>query len=267
MKKLLFILSVIIFSACTKNNNDGPGKLSVKITDDPFNISFVESATVTINKVEVRKVNSDSFIVVSTDPKTFDLIQLRNGITDDLATIDIPQGSYDLVRLYVDEASLKLKDHGDAFRLKIPSGQQTGIKVFISPALTVDGGLTSELLLDFDLAKSFVMRGNLSHSATVNGFIFKPVIKASNVSTAGRIEGIVTDTLSAGLENARVYIAKDTVLASTFTDATGHYAFIGVPAGTYDVSAAKAAYDSVAAPNINVAAANRTTQNFILRGK
>ena len=46
--------------------------------------------------------------------------------------------------------------------MKVPSGEQTGIKVFIDPGIHVEGGISAELLLDFDLSKSFVMRGKMA---------------------------------------------------------------------------------------------------------
>jgi hypothetical protein len=270
MKKLIILISAIfIFSSCTKTT-EGPGKMVIKITDDPFNISFVESATITINKIEIRKTgqgDNGKFTVLSSDTMTFDLMKLRNGITQELTNIEIPQGNYDLIRLYVEEASLKIKDQSVSYKVKVPSGSQTGIKVFISPGITVAGGLTSELLLDFDLSRSFVMRGNMDHSAGVNGFIFKPCIKVTNNSTAGRIEGQVIDTSNVILENAKVWVKKDTVLATAFTDGTGHYAFIGVPSGTYSVFATKDNYDTVSYSDVKVISGNRTIQDFILTKK
>ncbi|MCU0473833.1 MAG: DUF4382 domain-containing protein [Bacteroidales bacterium] len=273
MKKffLAVVAAAFIMSGCTKTTDyQGTGKLIVKLTDDPFNISFVESATVTITKIELRKaglLDSNKFIVVSEDKLTLDLLTLRNGITEDLPAIDLPQGSYDLVRLYVEEAGLKIKDQPENYNVKIPSGKQTGIKIFISPALHIEGGLTSELLLDFDLSRSFVMRGNLSHSAGVKGFIFKPCIRATNNSTAGRIEGLVTDTLKVKINEAKVWVEKDTVMATAYTDTLGHYAFIGVPAGTYSVFATKADYDTVSFSGVKVSEANRTILNFDLTKK
>jgi hypothetical protein len=274
MKKIFFALTAAAFiiSGCTKTTEfqGTTGTLIVKLTDDPFNISFVESATVTITKIEVRKANtldSNKFIVVSEDTLVVDLLTLRNGITEDLPSIDLPQGSYDLVRLYVEEAGLKLKDQPEYYNVKVPSGKQTGIKIFISPALHIDGGLTSELLLDFDLSRSFVMRGNLSHSAGVKGFIFKPCIRATNNSTAGRIEGLVTDTLNVKINEAKVWVKQDTIMATAYTDTLGHYAFIGVPAGIYSVFATKADYDTVSFAGVKVTEANRTVLNFALTKK
>lgn len=265
---LIAISAIFVISGCTKSS-EGTGRLSVKVTDDPFNINFVESATVKINKIEIGNSGQDTnkFIVLMQDTLTFDLMQLRNGITQEITNIDIPQGNYNLIRLYVVEASLKLKDQADAFKVKVPSGSQTGIKILISPSLSVAGGLTAEVLLDFDLSKSFVMRGNMQHSAGVNGFIFKPVIKATNNTTAGRIEGQVTDTASAAIENAKVWIAKDTVISTAFTDLTGHYAIIGVPAGTYSIFATKENYDTLTYPDVVITEGNKTIENFILHQK
>ena len=119
-----------------KRQHGGPGRLSVKITDDPFNINIVESATVTITKIEIRKAGAnegDPFIELLRDPVTIDLFQLRNGITEELVDLEVPQGDYDLVRLYVDDANLKIKEIAEPFSMKVPSGEQTGIKVFIEP--------------------------------------------------------------------------------------------------------------------------------------
>lgn len=271
MKKVFFTIFVAAFilSGCTKTI-DTPGRLVVKVTDDPFNISFVESATITITKVEIRKTGQNEgnpFIVLSDDTLTFDLLKLRNGITAELLDLEIPQGSYDLIRLYVDEAGLKIKDQTAGYNVKVPSGKQTGIKIFISPALRVGGGLTSELLLDFDLARSFVMRGNMAHSTGVKGFIFKPCIRAINNSTAGRIEGIVKDTAKVIVVNSKVWVSQDTVVATAYTDTLGHYAFIGVPQGTYSIYATKENYDTVSYSGIKVIEGNRTLQNFILTKK
>ena len=271
MKKVFFIIlaAAIFLSGCNKTA-ESPGKLSIKITYDPFNISYVESATVTITKVEIRKTgetNGNPFIVLSEDSVTLDLSKLRNGITKELLNLEIPQGNYDLIRLYVDHASLKIKDQPFEFRVKVPSGKQTGIKIFIAPSIRVDGGLSSELILDFDLSKSFVMRGNMAHSAGVNGFIFKPCIRATNNSTSARIEGIVTDISKVIIADAKIWVKQDTIMATAFADTTGHYAFIGVPSGTYSMFATKENYDTVSFSDVKVVSGNRTIQNFILTKK
>lgn len=269
MKKLLFALlsAVLIVSGCNKTETIGPGRLSVKITDDPLNIAMVESATVTISKIEIRQAGAnegDPFLELPMDPVTINIFELRNGITEELVNLEVPKGDYDLVRLFVDEASLKLKDIDEPFNLKVPSGEQTGIKVFIDPVIHVEGGISAELVLDFDLSKSFVMRG---HNAQ-NGFIFKPVIRAVNNSTAGRVEGVVTDNSAEkiGIENVTVYLQKDGEDPVTgLTDASGHYLFIGVPAGAYSMSVEKENYVGADAENVVVVPGNKVTQDFVIK--
>jgi len=273
MKNLISALVAValILTGCSKiQNNNSPGKLIVKVTDDQFRIDYVTSATVKITKIEIRKAGvqtENPFIVLSTDTLSFDLINLRNGITSELLNLDIPQGNYNLIRLYVEEAGLKIKDQTTEYKVKVPSGQQTGIKVFINPPLVVDGGLTSELLLDIDLSKSFVLRGDLNHSAGINGFIFKPVIRAVNNTTAGRLEGMVTDTAKVKIKEASVWVKQDTIVANTIADTLGHYAIIGIPAGTYSVFAAKDNYDTVKVDGVKIIEGNRTILNFVLPKK
>ena len=275
MKKLFFIIFttvlVLTFVSCSKTTDNGNGRLVVKITDAPFPIDIVESAAVTITKIEIRKAgdgicDSIPFLVLWEGSETFNLLDLRNGVVENLLDLEIPAGEYNLIRLYVEEASLKVKD-GDSFSLKVPSGHQTGIKIFIRPGLFVDGGLTSELLLDFDLSRSFVMRGNMNSPAGIKGFIFKPVIRAVNNSTAGRLEGKVTDKTNAKIKEASIIVKQDTVVASAIADTMGYYAIIGLPSGTYSVHAWKENFDTVKVDGVNIVAGNRTILNFVLPNK
>jgi hypothetical protein len=272
MKKLFFTFLaatlVLIFNGCNKTNDDGNGRLVVKVTDAPFPVNSIESATVTIIKVEIRKAgdgisDGNPFTVLWEGSETFNLLELRNGVAEELLDLEIPAGEYNLIRLYVDEASLKVKD-GDNFNLKVPSGRQTGIKIFIRPGLVVEGGLTTELLLDFDLSGSFVMRGNIDSPAGIKGFIFKPVIRAVNNSIAGRLEGKVTDKNNAKIKAASIIVKQDTIVASAIADTMGYYAIIGLPSGTYSVLAAKENFDTVKVDGVKIVGGNRTILDFIL---
>lgn len=277
MKRTLSLILAATFLAfaggCDKisNNDLNSGRLVITVTDGPFEIDLIESATVTITKVEIRKAGEDDtdgypFIVLSEDTVTYDLLELRNGISEELVNLELPTGKYDLIRLYVEEAGLTVKGYDTPFKVKVPSGKQTGIKIFLEPFLKVEGGLTSELLLDFDLSESFKIRGNLRFPE-MNGFIFTPVIRAANLSTAGRIEGLVTDNVNVKIKNAKVWVKQDTVIATAYADTLGFYGFIGIPAGAYSIFANKEGYDTVSFEGIKVTEGNRTIQNFILHKK
>ena len=259
---------VFIAASCNKPmNSDDNGRLMIKVTDGPFDISNIESATVTINKVEIKKVgdcisDGSSWVILSEDAVTLDLIDLRNGVTETLIDIEVPAGEYDMLRLYVDEAGLTVKEIESPFIVKVPSGSQTGIKIHVDPALEVSGALTEELLLDIDLSRSFVLRGNMDNN---NGFIFKPVIRAANLSTAGRIEGTVTDDSEVAIAGVEVSIMQEeTVVATATSDEQGYYAIIGVPAGTYTITAVKEGYETVTIDDMIIKAGNKLVQDFTL---
>jgi hypothetical protein len=274
MKRIFFAFMTatlaMIITGCNKDNSNG--RIIVKVTDAPFPVNLVESATITITKVEIRKAgdcvsDGSPFSVLWEGSETFNLLELRNGMVEELLNLEIPVGVYDLIRLYVDEAGLKVKD-GEYYSVKVPSGQQTGIKIFIDPGLIVEGGLAAELLLDFDLSNSFVMHGNMDSSAGIKGFNFKPVIRAVNNTTAGRIAGLVTDKENAVISEVSVIVKQgDTEIAGAITDASGIYAVIGLPSGTYSVIASKDTYETVTVNDVKVFAGNKTAVNFVLSKK
>lgn len=271
MKKysILFIalMGLLLFGCSDATDNSSTGKLSLTITDSPFLVDWLDSAIVNIKKIEIRnKVDSSGspFLVLSEEAQSVNLLDLRNGVTEELFNLDIPVGSYDLIRLYVESAKVKFTD-GSVYDLNIPSGEQTGIKIFISPDIEVSGGLTAELLIDFDISKSFLLMGNPNSPADVKGVKFKPVIRAVNQSNAGRVSGTVSDTSDVFLADAQVWIStSDSVLTSSFTSESGAYQLIGIPAGSYTLSASIADYDTVTVENISVVSGNMTEQDFVL---
>ncbi len=255
------------FNGCSTPADNEAGTLSVSLTDAPFPTDLVAEANVTIVKLEARATVGDadsSFITLFEDTVTYNLLDLRNGVTTNLAELGVPVGSYNFFRLYTPGGSVVMKD-GTTYDLKVPSGPQTGIKLFVSPAIEVVSGLTSNLLLDFDVEKSFVVKGNRN---SIGGFNFKPVIRAINASTVGRISGTVTDTaaVAVALNNATVWVEQDTVISTTYTGADGAYTILGLPAGSYSAYATLAGYDTVSV-NVDVAAGSQSTADFLLTAR
>lgn len=278
MKSLKYILlilsSILAFSACSDTANvdsNQTGTLSVTLTDAPFPIDLVSEANVTITKIDIRNKDSEtegaedeeSFITLTETEQSFNLLDLQNGVKTSLVDLEIEAGTYDLVRLYVSEASVVLNDE-TTYDLTVPSGAQTGIKVFIEPNIEVAGGLSSELLLDFEVAGSFVVQGDMNSIDGINGFIFKPTIKAVNTSTAGRIEGFVTDTSGNPLENAEVLVFTDSDTSQAFTEPNGFYSIISLDAQTYTVEATATDTETLTVPDVEITAANSTSLDLEL---
>jgi hypothetical protein len=267
----LFLITLFItFNiSCDQSStgNDNEGQLIVKFTDDPFPIEQVNQVDLKISKIEIRLKDGDNeenpFKVIFEQDTLISFIDLRNGVTADMPEVDLPIGTYDLVRVYIDSASIGLAD-GSFSQLKVPSAAQSGLKIFIKPAIQIQGGLTSELLLDYDIAKSFNTQGNYKSKSGIKGFHFKPVIRACNLSTSGRIIGMVTDTSGTLLSDAQVWIEQDSIVATTYTNKDGYYGILGVLAGTYDIYCTKTDYDTMSVLGIEVIPGNLTQQDFIL---
>lgn len=278
---MLFVSTILILTGCNNDENDfpaGKSRLNILLTDSPFPISLVSKTTVTIDKVEIRQkmessmnAEDDSFIVLSNKVMQVDLLELTNGITEQIATSDLEAGYYDMIRLHVVDATVVLKD-GSMFDLKVPSGSSSGLKIKINPEINLTEGQTYDVLLDFDVSRSFVVKGNIN--GVINGFNFKPVVRGVFLGAAGRIEGNVTDTASVALENAMVkaWLTEEGAevndssihIISSFTDISGDYKLIGLPEGAYNIICSSEGYQNDTLNDVSVTAGNATKIDFHL---
>lgn len=262
---VLVALIAIISLSCEKNESL-KGRLVVYITDDPFPIEIIQEASIKVFRFEAHPKEyeeDEGMIILSEDTVKHNLIELRNGVLESLVDTEILEGEYDYFRLYVYDASLKIVD-GDSFSVKVPSGSTSGIKILVDPPVVVTEGLTSEFVLDIDLSKSYVLNGNYYTSAGIKGFLFKPVIRAFNVSDAGRIEGLVKDAESNPINGVSLAVELDSETYTTFSDSTGYYNLIGLPTGIYKLTAEKEGYKTVYLEDVVVVAGNKTTRNITM---
>ncbi|HCY41642.1 MAG TPA: hypothetical protein DHV48_09855 [Prolixibacteraceae bacterium] len=270
---------MILATSCEKidsSDTGGKGTVVLKLTDAPFPVSLVGQALVTIDKIEIRAVAPETAteeeidnqalysVLYEGDGKEFNLLDLQNGVTAELLSLDIEVGSYDLIRLHVADAEIILKD-GTNFDLKIPGGTTSGLKIKLSPELVVESDVESEVVLDFDVSKSFIVQGNTKKPDQIKGFLFKPVIRAMVQKYSGIIEGKVSENETTPIAEAHVQILRaDTVYSSALTDETGAYALIGLPAETYKMVCEKEGYGAVTVDQVIVKAREKTVQNFTL---
>ena len=291
LRLLGLILTLALFGLFSCNQidtnvpktNSGTGSVVISLTDAPFPYDMVEEANITIDWVKLHRVDSlvnqlgnknengnglkasDSVFVMMEKDTTLNLLDLSNGITAVLSEMDIPAGTYNELRLHVTEASVKVVDDTTMYRLKIPSGEASGIKVKIRPWLVVEDGVESEVLLDFDVNRSFKIIGNTHGKKGIKGFMFKPIVRAINLSTAGKVEGMVTNEDEDKVKNAMITLYTDTdTIASSKSTVGGYYAIIGVPEGTYSMSCERDGYVTEVVDNVDVQIGNVTTQDFVL---
>ncbi|MEX2153810.1 MAG: DUF4382 domain-containing protein [Gemmatimonadaceae bacterium] len=243
--------------ACSDATGGGTGKLSVQLTDAPFPFSEVSRVDVFIVRIDAKTAettpteaasesNMSGWTTVAEPNAAINLLDLAGGSTMNLGEQTLPTGTYRGFRLIIDPAqsSITLND-GTKPNVQWPSAARTGIKVVLdAPISLTEGG--SVMVVDFDVGRSFVMRGN---SIAQNGLLFKPVVRGTALDITGRASGTVRGDDATGpvVVGATVEVLEagtpldDTddanIVATTTTDDNGVFEFGFLLPGTYVVRA------------------------------
>ncbi len=220
MKRIAgFLLLSIFWLACSEDNQTA--KLEVRLTDAPGDY---EEVNIDIQSVEINSSDGNSgWTTLDVESGVYNILELTNGLDTLLATAELPAGRISQIRLILgNENSVKV--NGETKPLSTPSAQQSGLKLNLNATLTE--GITYTITLDFDAARSIVVKGNGTYS-------LKPVIRAIETSTSGAIKGTVTPLEAAPAVFA--ILGTDTV-ATAYTDDAGKFILRSLPAGSYTVS-------------------------------
>ncbi len=174
----------VLLTGCDALSGSGTdSRMVVRMQDNPDDIA---EAWVTIERLEL--VGDDGVVLLSDEVQDYDLLTLQDGITATLADTPIPSGTYSQLRIVVAEASeVLLEDEETLVTLKVPSGTETGIKVLLNEFEIANDADLVEVLIDFDVAASFVKAGASGQ------YIFKPVIKPLSLEVNGIQEDLRED--------------------------------------------------------------------------
>jgi hypothetical protein len=281
-KILSLCLPLLFFVGCGGNNT---GQLKMSLTDaatDQFLAVYV-----TIDEVQVHQEGAaeDSFQTVASPQKTFNLLDLVNGVREELGLATLNAGHYTQMRLIIGKtpdnginilsqshpfANYVIENDGSntIHELKVPSGFQTGVKIV--GGFDINEGQTTELILDFDASASVVVAGNSGQ------FLLKPTIKILLVTDFALVSGKVTEAdgttpipgalVSAQISDPLATPPENQVVieASTITDASGAYILFVRP-GTYNIVAEKEGFSPSLIPDLVLMAGdNIPNQDLVL---
>ena len=298
--------ATIALAACSSGTDSATSpsaaaSVSVMLTDAPFPFDSVERADLFVVRIDGRLADADSadadadinddshsntdpsrgWVTLAAPNQTFNLLDLQNGRSANLGQTTLATGTYRGFRLILDadKSSITLRNGsvltGANTGIKFPSAGRSGIKIKLAePFVVVSGG--SQMIVDFDLGHSFVMRGN---SIGLNGLLFKPVIRATASEQTGGISGTVHATSATGatVANASIEILKagtaltDTVssnvIATTKSDSVGAYTVLWLQPAIYVVRATPPAGSTnqpAIASNITVTSGKTTSGTDIV---
>jgi hypothetical protein len=276
------LLFVLIFIGC----NDGGSGSSSK---GNFDLSLSDATTdeyngvyVTIEEVQVHKSEGSDWKTVASLGKTYNLLELVNGVREQLCITELETGHYTQMRLIIGEnpdnglnilserhtfGNYIIDKFDKYYELKIPSGYKTGIKIV--HGFDINESQTTELILDFDVSRSIVRAGNKGKC------LLSPTIKVLDTKECSLISGIVVtdiDTesamegvwVSAQIYDLEAADPKDSVViqTSTITDEDGSYTIFLEP-GEYNIIAYKDGYNPDCAKTVTISNTSYT-QDFLL---
>src|SRR5256714_10115930 len=254
MRKIVGILATCAIGAiaagCSDSSGTGSGLLTVRLTDAPFPFSDAADVDVYVVRVDAKQAtstdedaadeSSEGWTTIATPNALINLLDLGNHKVVNLGAATLPTGTYQSFRLILDtdKSSITLKD-GRKPPIFFPSAGHSGIKVILDQPihLTENGSVTT---LDFDIGRSFVMRGKVE-----NGFNFRPVIHAIAQDITGSVSGSVhaNSATGAGVSGAtgEVQTAGSLlgdsdpahVVRTTATDANGNFSIAFLMPGAY----------------------------------
>jgi hypothetical protein len=171
------------------------GRVAVHLTDGPFPFASVRSVDLFIVRVDARadevtdadvaaglddeQSEENGWLTLTQPMQKLDLLSLRDGTHAMIGEAELPAGQYRALRLVIDptQSSITLKNGmvlDATYGIAFPSGSRLGLKVKLKSPIRIKSNQTSSVLVDFDVGKSFVLRGS---SIVANGLQFRPVIK------------------------------------------------------------------------------------------
>lgn len=255
------LCSIFALGGCgSTGTGDGTGTVQIDLTD--ASTDAYKAIYVTIDEVHVIPAGENdedaNWQTILTPQKTFNLLELVNGVRANLGITELNTGRYAQLRLILGEtpdsdvnilgvshpfANYLIDNVDTSIELKVPSGLQTGIKIV--GGFSIASSSSTELILDFDAARSVVQAGDSGK------WLLKPTIKVLD-TVENLVTGIIddgTNALEGVLVSAQIYDPSATdvknsvdVETASVSDEGGSYTLYLQP-DIYNIVAVKQGYE------------------------
>lgn len=206
----LLIIPTLIFTSCDDDNSnelDGTGTARLEATDAAVDAENITGVFLSVEEAQFIANGQIQNSITFDSPKEFNLMDYQNGETYILGETELEAGAYDEIRLILtssNQAYVKYVN-GTKDQIEVPSGSTSGYKIMGD--FDVMANSMTELVLDVDLRKALVKRGN-------GEFNLRPTARLITKSSAGMIKGAVDEDNMQDADKVVVYA----YLEGTFQD-------------------------------------------------
>lgn len=185
-------LLVLIGCRGVNSNNEGGGigELTLGITDGPTD--FAQEVRLVLDGIEITPTGGAPILIDVLREDNIDLLDLQGGEREELIrNYDLPDGSYESVRLIVDDVSSRIRlDNNNEFELTIPAGEESNLVLDLDIILDEDND-EEDFTIDVDLRRSIWV------DETVNPpvYTFHPRMRIVETSRTTTLTGSVDEAL------------------------------------------------------------------------
>jgi hypothetical protein len=246
----MLFLAVFLFAAgcsdkSSTSSDTSTGTLKIQLTDSP---GIFDHVNVTFSEIAVNQqgdTTGSGWIVINGASRTIDLLTLTGGTTTLLGEKQLEAGQYGQIRLKLTAAEVVVG--GTPYTLDVPSGSTSGLK--LGTGFTIEQGLTTEFVVDFDAARSIHMTGKGVYKLVPR---LRLIARASSGAISGRVTNPADDPIAYAISGA------DTVASALVRTDTGNFLIGFLPAGTFTVALADTLKKTYENTNVTVTVGNVT---------
>src|SRR6185503_1974284 len=180
------------------------------LTDAPFPYDRVAKVELFVVSVAASlspdtSSTSTSFVTLATPNRLINVLELQNGLHDELGAVAIPAGAITAVRMIIDtdRSSITLKN-GTVLRGNTTPGiqwQSSAGRPVLNALINDQIDVPAEgavIVIDYDVGQAFIPPQEIDPTSTDSGFIFSPVLRAVDAQRSGWIMGLVHAQTSTG---------------------------------------------------------------------